>query len=56
MMQRIPDTRPTIGVGANITRAGLTGPNLGLGVLVRGNGVQAVEWILEMYRETTSKA
>ena len=39
---------------ANITRAGLAGPNLELGVLVRGSSVQVVERILDIYRETTS--
>lgn len=37
---------------ANITRAGLTGPNLELGVLVRGSSVQAVERILDIYGES----
>ena len=37
---------------ANITRAGLAGPNLELGVLVRGNSVRAVERILDIYRES----
>lgn len=37
---------------ANITRAGLAGPNLELGVLVSGPGVQAVERILDIYRES----
>ena len=37
---------------ANITRAGLAGPNLELGVLVRGSSVQAVERILDIYRES----
>ena len=39
---------------ANITRAGLAGPNLELGVLVRGSSVQAVERILDIYRETAT--
>ena len=37
---------------ANITRAGLAGHNLELGVLVRGPGVQVVEQVLDIYRET----
>ncbi len=37
---------------ANITRAGLAGNNLELGVLVRGPGVQIVEQVLDVYRET----
>ena len=37
---------------ANITRAGLAGHNLELGVLVRGPGVQVVERVLDIYRET----
>lgn len=42
---------------ANITRAALAGRNLELGVLVRGPGVQIVEQILDVYRETrTSKS
>ena len=36
---------------ANITRAGLAGPNLELGVLVRGGSVQVVERVLDTYRE-----
>ena len=36
---------------ANITRAGLAGHNLELGVLVRGPGVQVVEQVLDIYRE-----
>ena len=37
---------------ANITRAGLAGHNLELGVLVRGGSVQVVERVLDIYRET----
>ena len=37
---------------ANITRAGLAGPNLELGVLVRGSSVLAVERILDLYGES----
>lgn len=37
---------------ANITRAGLAGTNLELGVLVRGSSVQAVERVLDVYRES----
>ena len=36
---------------ANITRAGLAGHNLELGVLVRGPGIQVVEQVLDIYRE-----
>ncbi|MYB30543.1 MAG: hypothetical protein F4Y18_05860 [Cenarchaeum sp. SB0663_bin_5] len=36
---------------ANITRAGLAGHNLELGVLVRGPGVRVVEQVLDNYRE-----
>ena len=39
---------------ANITRAGLAGPNLELGVLVRGSSVQAVELVLDIYRESAT--
>ena len=35
---------------ANITRAGLAGHNLELGVLVRGPGVKVVEQVLDTYR------
>lgn len=39
---------------ANITRAGLAGRNLELGVLVRGSSVQAVERVLDIYRESAT--
>ena len=35
---------------ANITRAGLAGDNLELGVLVRGPNVQVIEKVLDLYR------
>lgn len=36
---------------ANVTGAGLAGPNLELGVLVRGSSVLVVEEILDIYRD-----
>jgi phosphatidylserine/phosphatidylglycerophosphate/cardiolipin synthase-like enzyme len=36
---------------ANVTRAGLTGHNLELGVLVRGPGVAVVERVLDLFRK-----
>ncbi len=36
---------------ANVTGAGIAGPNLELGVLVRGNKVAVVEQILDLFRQ-----
>jgi len=36
---------------ANITGAGLAGPNLELGVLVRGRNVPAIEQVLDLFRK-----
>ena len=37
---------------ANVTGAGMAGPNLELGVLVRGSTVVVVERVLDLFRET----
>jgi hypothetical protein len=35
---------------ANVTRAGIAGQNLELGILVRGNAVAAVEEVHDLFR------
>jgi phosphatidylserine/phosphatidylglycerophosphate/cardiolipin synthase-like enzyme len=37
---------------ANVTAAGIAGPNLELGILVRGSAVAVVERVLDLFRET----
>jgi phosphatidylserine/phosphatidylglycerophosphate/cardiolipin synthase-like enzyme len=37
---------------ANVTGAGIAGPNLELGILVRGSAVAVVERVLDLFRET----
>lgn len=45
------DSRAAYIGSANITRAGLAGPNLELGILVRGPAVAVVERVLDLFRE-----
>jgi phosphatidylserine/phosphatidylglycerophosphate/cardiolipin synthase-like enzyme len=37
---------------ANVTSAGMAGPNLELGILVRGSAVAVVEQVLDLFRQT----
>lgn len=45
------DSRAAYIGSANVTGAGLAGPNLELGILVRGPGVAVVERVLDLFRE-----
>jgi hypothetical protein len=36
---------------ANVTDAGIAGPNLELGVLVRGRAVEVVDQLLDLFRD-----
>jgi phosphatidylserine/phosphatidylglycerophosphate/cardiolipin synthase-like enzyme len=40
---------------ANVTGAGIAGPNLELGILVRGPAVAVVERVLDLYREPSPR-
>jgi len=40
---------------ANVTGAGIAGPNLELGILVRGPAVAVVERVLDIYQETSPR-
>lgn len=46
------DSRAAYIGSANVTGAGLAGPNLELGILVRGPAVAVVERVLDLFRET----
>ena len=45
------DSRAAYIGSANVTGAGLAGPNLELGILVRGPAVAVVERVLDLFRE-----